>query len=115
MKRFLLLASLLSVTGAAFAADDHVAQLNKLYDEYWEENLKLNPVTATYAGDPRYNAELPNDLSKEYQDKEKAFEQRYLDRARAIGHDGLNGQDRLSYDIFTLNRESALEAFDFPD
>ena len=28
---------------------------------------------------------------------------------------GLTGQDRLSYDIFTLNRESALEEFKFPD
>ena len=28
---------------------------------------------------------------------------------------GLTGQDRLSYDIFTLNRESALEELEFPD
>lgn len=115
MSRSLLIASLLLITGAAHAADDRAAQLNKLYGEFWEENLKLNPVTATYAGDPRYNAELPNDLSKEYREKEKAFEKSYLERARKIGYDGLTGQDRLSYDIFTLNRESQLEAFNFPD
>ena len=44
------------------AADSAAAQLDTLYAEFWEENLKLNPLTATFAGDPRYNAraaELP--------------------------------------------------------
>lgn len=120
MKRFALLASvLLSVFTAGFlhAADKptRAAQLNTMYDEFWEEYLKLNPITATFAGDPRYNAELPNFFTAEFEAQSKAFEQKYLDRARAIGTDGLTGQDRLSYDIFTLNRESALENFKFPD
>jgi uncharacterized protein (DUF885 family) len=86
-----------------------------MYAEFWEENLKLNPITATFAGDPRYNGELPNFLSQEYADQDRAFHKKYLERARAIGEEGLTGQDRLSYEIFTLNRESALEEFDFPD
>ena len=45
----------------------------------------------------------------------EAFQKKYLDRARAIGTEGLSGQDRLSYDIFTLNRESALEDSKFPE
>ena len=74
MKRGLLLASLLALVcigGAAHAAPAEdkarAAQLNTLYAEYWEENLELNPLTATYAGDPRYNAELPNFLSVEHE------------------------------------------------
>jgi hypothetical protein len=35
-------------------------QLNKLYAEYWEENLKRDPVLAMFQGDPRYNAEMPD-------------------------------------------------------
>jgi len=120
MKRFALIASVLlfaATAGIVHAADKptRAAQLNAMYDEFWEEYLKLNPITATFAGDPRYNAELPNFLTPEYEAQSKAFEKRYLDRAHAIGTDGLTGQDRLSYDIFTLNRESALEEFDFPD
>ena len=118
MKRLALIASILLCTATAsviHAADSRAVQLNKMYDEFWEEYLKLNPITATFAGDPRYNAELPNFLTPEYEAKSKAFEQRYLDRARAIGTDGLTGQDRLSWDIFTLNRQSAIEEFDFPD
>jgi uncharacterized protein (DUF885 family) len=118
MNRHLALASLLlisCVTGAARAADNAAAQLDTMYAEFWEENLKLNPLTATFAGDPRYNGELPNLLAPEFEARAKAFEQKYLDRARAIGTERLTGQDRLSYDIFTLNRESALEEFNFPD
>ena len=93
--------------------------LGKLYAEFWEENLKLNPIIATFAGDPRYNGELPNFLSEEFEAQDRAFHQKYLDRARAIvgsqGIDALTGQDRLSYEIFTLNRESALEEFKFPE
>ncbi len=118
MKRLSLLASVLLFTAAHAPAADApaaAAQLNTMYAEFWEENLKLNPVSATFAGDPRYNAELPNMLSEQFEQETRAFHQKYLDRARAIGAGGLVGQDRLSYDIFTLNRESALEELKFPD
>jgi uncharacterized protein (DUF885 family) len=110
-----VLLALAALAGVAHAADDRAARLDQLYAEYWEENLKLNPVSATFAGDPRYNDQLPNFLSKEFEDRSQAFIRKYLDRARAIGTDGLTGQDRLSYDIFTLARESELESFAFPD
>jgi uncharacterized protein (DUF885 family) len=117
MMRKLFLASLLLVTGVAAAVPpaDSIPKLNKLYADFWEENLVLNPLSATYAGDARYNAELPNFLSSDYERASRAFHQKYLDAAKAIGPAGLGGQDRLSYDIFTLNRESALEDFEFPD
>lgn len=116
MKHAMLLACLLLAAGARAAAPaDAAAKLNRLYADYWEENLKLNPVSATFAGDPRYNAELPNFLSSEFEQAKRAFEQKYLAAARAIGPADLGGQDRLSYDIFTLNRESALEELKFPD
>jgi uncharacterized protein (DUF885 family) len=113
--RKLFLASLVLITGVAAAADDSVARLNQLYGEFWEENLKLNPVSATFAGDPRYNGELPNFLAADFEAKARAFHQKYLDAAKAIGPKALSGQDRLSYDVFTLNRESALEELKFPD
>ena len=104
----------LSFMAAAAGAADRAAELGELYAAFWEENLQLNPVTATYAGDPRYNGELPNSFSPEYQEQQRAFQKKYLERARALGPDGLTGQERLSYDIFTLNRESELEELAFP-
>jgi uncharacterized protein (DUF885 family) len=115
MSRLALLALAFLAPLAAHAADDNRgAKLTALYAEYWEDNLKINPITATQAGDPRYNAELPNLFSLEHRDALKAFHQKYLDRARAIGDGGLSGQDKLSYDVFTLNRESELEDLKFP-
>jgi uncharacterized protein (DUF885 family) len=115
--RHALLALVVLFSGAASAADatGAAARLNALYAEYWEEHLRLNPVSATFAGDPRYNAEFPNLLSPQYQEQTRVFHRKYLDAAKAIGPDKLTGQDRLSYDIFTLNRESALEELQFPD
>jgi hypothetical protein len=85
MNRSKLLAPLLlvaSLVGGAHAAGERAARLNALYSEYWEENLKLNPMTATFAGDPRYNDQLPNFFSKAFEDRSHAFVQKYLDRAR---------------------------------
>jgi len=119
MPRKLLVASLFafgSLAGAAPSSENKgPAELRQLYDEFWEDNLRLNPLSATFAGDPRYNAELPNMLSLEYHEQTRAFHQKYLDRARAIGSEGLSGQDQLSFEIFTLNRESALEDLKFPE
>ncbi|MEO8064796.1 MAG: DUF885 domain-containing protein [Pseudomonadota bacterium] len=111
----LVLTMMSTFAAAAPPAPTAAAQLSQIYGEYWEENLKLNPITATFAGDPRYNALMPNILSAEYEQQKRQFNRRYLERARAIGPVGLTGQDRLSYDIFTLNRESALEELDYPD
>jgi uncharacterized protein (DUF885 family) len=120
MSRNFLLASLVlfaACAGSAGAAEgtDRAAKLDALYAEFWEENLKLNPVQATFAGDQRYNAELPNMLAPENLAKQRSFHSKYLKTARGIGSDGLAGQDRLSYEIFTLNRESALADFEFPE
>src|SRR5262249_38065061 len=110
-----LLIGLAGIAGAARAADgDGAAALGRLYADFWEEDLRLHPLDATYAGDPRYNGELPNSLALEYQEQERAFERKYLERARAIGANGLTGQDLLSYEIFTLRREKELEDFEFP-
>ena len=119
MNKKMLVASLLLISNALAAglanAADEAAKLGKLYGEFWEENLKRNPLLATGAGDPRYNAELPNFLSADYQRESKAFHEKYLAAAKAIGSRGLTGQDQLSYEIFTLNRESALAELEYPE
>ena len=120
MTRTGLLASLLMLTSTIGAAEPaaQAAKLDSMYAEYWEENLKLDPLGATFVGDARYNAEMPNFYAHEYEEQTRALNRRYLDRAHAIvgakGADALSGQDRLSYDIFTLNRESELEDLKFP-
>jgi uncharacterized protein (DUF885 family) len=91
------------------------AQLKQLYADYWEAFLKLNPIVATYTGDTRYNAELPDTGTAAYREQTKRFIEEWLKKAEAIGPQGLTGQDLLSYEIFVANAKDALEGFKFPD
>ncbi len=93
---------------------ERVAQLNTMYAEYWEANLQRDPMTATQIGDTRYNDQLPNFLSPDYIKAGLAFSQTYLDRAKAIGDAGIEGQDKLSYDIFVRDRMLEIEGAKFP-
>jgi len=95
-------------------ATDKAAQLDKLYAQYWEEMLKLNPLAATFQGDPRYNDQLPNFLSEEYRDRSHDFTAGWLEKIEAVGSDGLEGQDLLSYQIFVRNAKDELASEQFP-
>jgi uncharacterized protein (DUF885 family) len=90
------------------------ARLNTMYEQYWEELLKLNPLQATFQGDARYNDQLPNTMSAKYRQQMHEFNTRWLTQVKDVGSDGLDGQDLLSYEIFVRDREDSLEAEKFP-
>ena len=100
----------------AVAADSQSAaqRLNALYADFWEEGLKLNPLQATFQGDHRFDDQLPDFGAADYRASVRDYQQRWLDAARAIGEEGLQGQDLLSYRIFVSERELALEGERFP-
>ncbi|KFN45764.1 hypothetical protein N790_09365 [Arenimonas malthae CC-JY-1] len=106
-------------TAAAPAAapqpGERAAQLSQLYADYWEASLALNPLNATFVGDPRYNDQMPDFFAAEFRAKEAAFNREWLGRAQAIGSDGLQGQDLLSYQIFVRDLEASIEGERFPD
>ncbi|MBS7455607.1 DUF885 domain-containing protein [Coralloluteibacterium stylophorae] len=105
-----------AATAAGTTADtgDAAARLQTLYAEFWEESLALHPLQATFVGDDRYNDRLPDTASAEFREKEHAFLTKWLERARAIDSSGLEGQDRLSYDIFVEELQDELEGERFP-
>lgn len=89
-------------------------RLEALYEQYWEESLKLNPLQATFQGDPRYNDQLPDFGSKQFRDEARAFTERWLKTIESVGPDGLSGQDLLSYEIFVRDAKNSLEGERFP-
>jgi uncharacterized protein (DUF885 family) len=99
---------------ASTTQDAKATRLNAMYEQYWEELLKLNPLQATFQGDNRYNDQLPNTLSAQYRQQMHEFNTRWLDAVKGVGTDGLSGQDLLSYEIFVRDREDSLEAEKFP-
>ena len=101
-------------TAAADIAPDKARRLEALYAEYWEELLELNPLQATFQGDPRYNDRLPNFLSEDYRDRSDAFTREWLEKIEAVGPEGLQGQALLSYEIFVRDARNSLEGTQFP-
>ncbi|HEY9541237.1 MAG TPA: DUF885 family protein [Luteimonas sp.] len=99
---------------AAVAASDKAARLDALYEQYWEELLKLNPLQATFQGDNRYNDQLPDFYSAQFRAKSHDFTTRWLQKIEAVGSEGLSGQDLLSYEIFVRDAKDSLESEKYP-
>jgi uncharacterized protein (DUF885 family) len=90
------------------------AQLDRIYDEYWDASMRLNPLQATFQGDGRHNDQLPNILSSAYRQQSHDFTQQWLGKVEKIGPDGLTGQDLLSYQIFVRDARMSLAAEKYP-
>ncbi|HEL3785493.1 TPA: DUF885 family protein [Stenotrophomonas maltophilia] len=89
-------------------------QLERLYDEYWDASMRLNPLQATFQGEPRYNDQLPNILSATWRQQSHDFTTQWLGKVEKLGSDGLQGQDLLSYEIFVRDARASLAAERYP-
>ncbi len=90
-------------------------KINKIFEEYFEELIKLFPIYASYIGDKRYDDKFANDISEEHRNKQRELFDKYLSQISEINRDLLFGQDRLSYDIFKRDMVLGLEGFQFND
>lgn len=99
---------------AAPVRQDKAARLNRIYDEYWDASMRLNPLQATFQGDGRYNDQLPNFLSAASRQQAHDFMVEWLGKVEAVGPEGLKGQDLLSYEIFVRDARTSLAAEQFP-
>ena len=86
-------------------------ELAQIFDNYYEGYLKLDPITATYVGDNRYNDKLANSGSAEYIKQLQSFYTAYLDSVKTFNREELNDDDKLSYDIFVYETQTALDGF----
>jgi uncharacterized protein (DUF885 family) len=96
------------------ATRDAGTELHALFERYFEDQLRLNPLLATYIGDHRYDDSLPNSIGPEYRAEVKALNDRYLAEARAIDPARLSPADRISWDIFVRESERTRAAERFP-
>jgi len=102
--------------GAPLAATtpDTKHRLDALFENYFEDNLRANPLLATYIGDHRYDDQLPNSIGPQYLADAHAMNQKYLAAIRALDPDSLAPADRISYDIFLYEREREARGERFP-
>src|SRR6266849_7438892 len=97
--------------GKPVSSSDSLAQLNHLYDDYWEFILKEYPLTATYLGDHRYDRSL-EDASEDAFLRRVAQSQKYLDHLRSIKKPS-SKSDQLNYELFERELEDNLESAKF--
>src|SRR5260221_7464728 len=95
--------------------DDISKNINKLFDNYYEERLQLYPLEATAIADSRFNDLLPADISDSYRQKLKSFYQKYQNELTTYDRAQLKGQDVLSYDMLKHEMEIQLEGLTFKD
>lgn len=115
MKRItLLFVSLLIVSCQNQNSKLNTTEFDSLLEDYYQENLKLYRINATFQGDTRYNDTLPNFLSPEFQAKEKAFYTHYLNSLDQFDDALLDAEDVLSKSILKWECEMALKGMEFP-
>ena len=99
--RFLALVLCLVFSSHMFAADNLDAsrkKLNDLISEYWEYNLRTNPVFASLIGDKRYNDQL-GEQSAEFLKKDADTKRDFLARFQAIDSTGFPPQEKLNQEL----------------
>jgi uncharacterized protein (DUF885 family) len=95
-------------------AADPTETLHTLFDEFFERGLEMNPIRASSIGDYRFNDQYSNSLGPEYREASRKMDEEFLARLLEIDREQLGRQDKLSYDMFRLNREQSLEGERFP-
>ena len=107
---------LLVITGcnqpASTTANMDNAALNKMFDNYYEDRMKLYPLEATQNGDNRYNDQLPIYITESYKDTVQNFYKKYLNEVEKYDTSTLDENDLISYKIFDREMKMQLEALD---
>ena len=90
-------------------------EINQVFENYYQESLKLYPLNATSQGDKRYNDFLPNDLTDEFRNKEKTFYSSYKSQLNEIDNSDLNKNDILSKKVLLWECNTNLERLTFKE
>lgn len=84
--------------------------LHQLVERYYDSNMALQPLQATFNGDMRYNDQLPVDIGADFRHRADSFYAAYQQALKGIDTAVLSGNDRITYDMLQreldLNREA---------
>lgn len=116
MKRPKLLAFglvfILVLSRSAAGEDAASEQLQKLFDEAWQFDLREDPLFATQAGDHRYDDRLPR-VSEADWTRRLEKEREFVEKLGQIDARRLNARERTSYEIFSRLRRDQIAEYEF--
>ena len=87
----------------------------KIVDQFFKDQIKLNPIMATFVGVTDYNDQFGGDLTEAYLKQRHELNQLYLNKVRKINRDDLSPSLQLSYDLFAYDRNMQLIGETYPD
>jgi uncharacterized protein (DUF885 family) len=82
--------------------------LHQLFDEYYKESNRMNPINATLNGVEGYNHLLPAD-DELFLKKKHDFNTKYLNQLQHFFKESLNKEDKISYAIMENELQTALK------
>jgi uncharacterized protein (DUF885 family) len=88
--------------------------LNRIFNDYWEDHLKHDPEFASTIGDKRYNDQITDYSVKAYNDSLER-EQNLLMRLGAVDTAGLTDQEKISRELLLREFAEDAEAADFKE
>ena len=90
------------------------AQIENLFNQYYEDRLKLYPLEATFSGDNRYNDTLLNNITESHWAALKAFYSTYKNKLQRYSRSELSEENQTSYDILQWECDINLEGLNYP-
>lgn len=108
MRLFLLVL----LTATLVVAQTPSEQAHQLFEEAFNEGLKLRPMESSRLGLKQGNDRW-DDLSDQAAEAQLAVTRRYLERVRQLDRSKLDPQTRLSYDLFVQQAEDEIADFRF--
>ena len=99
---------------ASLPVESRVDAQNKLFEEYYQVELKAHPERATAYGDYRYNDRL-DEYSLGAINSQHASDQDFLERLDAIPTGGLSEQDALSHEVLGSTLRQRIKNYDFKE
>jgi uncharacterized protein (DUF885 family) len=103
-----------SPAAAPSSAESRVDAQNKLFEDYYQAELKAHPERATAYGDYRYNDRL-DEYSLAAIASQHAGDQGFLERLEAIPTQGFSEQDILSHEVLLSTLRQRIKNFDFKE
>lgn len=117
MRKLFLLFSLISVLSCQKMKQsaEKNPELDKIVSNYYEDQLKLSPLSATFNGDNRYNDLLNIDFIDSHRALIKTTLTKYQQSLKAINRGSLQANDQLTYDLLVRDVNLGLEGLTFPE
>lgn len=117
MKKLILFISIISFLSCQKEknAAQKNPQLDKIISDYYEDQLKLSPISATFNGDNRYNDLLNIDFTDSHRALVESILEKYQKSLQEIDRKSLTTNDQLTYDLIERDVKLGLEGLSFPE